>query len=81
MKRYLIHKINHTVLLVDLTPIGLPAEVYPPEGRKQVLDSFRFQTTAAAQQFLVNMGAELGVLNTTLNTVKQAGIAVLTITD
>ena len=28
----LIHSLRHTILLVHITEIGLPAEVYPPGG-------------------------------------------------
>ena len=42
-RRYLLHAINHTVLLVDATPIGLANEVYSPDGKEQSLTSLRFQ--------------------------------------
>jgi hypothetical protein len=77
--RYFIHAINHTILVVDATPIGLPEEAYPPEGKKQSLISFRFQTWEAAENFLAMAGASPKSLSGTRNTLKATSIAVLTI--
>ena len=33
----LIHSLSHTILLVQITEIGLPAEVYPPGGKPQLV--------------------------------------------
>lgn len=79
MKRYLLHKINHTILLIDATPIGLAANVLPPEGHEQSLSSLRFQTWQAAERFLLESGADSNLLDGTLKTLKKTSLAVLTI--
>ena len=77
--RYLIHSLNHTILLVDITEIGLPDEVYPPEGREQLVSSLRLQSWLAAEQFLLRAGAEKKQLARAWDLLKAKGVAVLTI--
>ena len=78
--RFLIHSLNHTTLLVDITQIGLPNEIYPPEGKLQSVPSLRFQTWRHAEQYLLGLGAAQGPLDATVEKLKKAGVAVLTIT-
>ena len=33
--RFMIHALNHTYLVVDITSIGPPTEIYPEEGKEQ----------------------------------------------
>jgi hypothetical protein len=80
MKRYLIHSINHTTLLVDITPIVLPTEILPPEGRDETLFSLRFQGKAA-DQFLLRAGAKLEQVQKVNESLKKTSLAVLTILD
>lgn len=77
--RYLVHKLNHTILLVDITPIGLPTEIYPPEGKQQKVTSIRFQSWLLAEQFLAKAGASSKLLDELRNTLKASGVAVLTV--
>jgi len=79
IKRYLIHMLNHTILLIDVTPVGLPAQVFPPEGLEQTLVSFRFQTWQTAEQFLRKAGADAELLHATRRTLNATSLAVLTI--
>ena len=78
--RFLIHSLNHTTLLVDITEIGLPTEVYPPEGKSQAVPSLRFQTWRAAEQHLLRLGASQRSLSATVESLEKAGVAILTIT-
>jgi hypothetical protein len=80
-RRYLIHEINHTILVIDETPIGLPGEIYPPEGKEHNLYSLRFQTWRAAEQHLLKMGAELEVLQRTRRILDKQSVAGLTILE
>ncbi|MFY9729629.1 MAG: hypothetical protein WB723_02205 [Candidatus Acidiferrales bacterium] len=77
-RRYLLHAINHTILLVDATPIGLANEVYPPDGKEQSLTSLRFQGWEAAERFLLKAGADPEMLHETRNALKATSLAVLT---
>jgi hypothetical protein len=77
--KFLVHTLNHTVLLVDITPIGLPTEVYPKAGKRQELTSLRFQTWQDAQDFLRGLGADLLSLEQAHESVKKLSVAVFTI--
>jgi hypothetical protein len=41
--RFLIHSLNHTNLLVDISEIGLPAEVFPAQGKPSLYSRFGFR--------------------------------------
>jgi hypothetical protein len=77
--RFLIHSLNHTVLVIDATPIGLHTEIYPPEGKSQSLTSLRFQSWLAAEQFLLGAGADPEVLRKTREKLKATSLAILTV--
>jgi hypothetical protein len=76
LRRFLIHKLNHTSLLVDITEVGLPTEIYPPEGKRQSLPSLRFQSWRDAEQYLMGLGAK----RASLKAAGKMDVAVLTIT-
>jgi hypothetical protein len=42
--RFLLYRLSHTVIAVDLTEIDLPTEIYPPGGKKQMVPTLRFQS-------------------------------------
>jgi hypothetical protein len=77
--RYLIHLINHTALLIDITPIGIPSEVLPPEGEERALSSARFRSWKFAEQFLLKEGADPKQLRKAEDTLNATSLAVLTI--
>lgn len=56
--RFLIHSLNHTVLVVDITKIGLPTHIFPPEGEEQMVPSLRFQSWRQAEEYLRGLGAD-----------------------
>ena len=69
--RFLIHELNHTTLLVDITGIDLPTEIYPSEGKSQTVPSLRFPAWRHAEHHLLQVGAN--------QEVRRTGVAVLTI--
>jgi hypothetical protein len=77
--RFLIHSLNHTTLLVDISGIGLPAEIFPPQGKPQSVPSLRFQAWHDAEQYLLGLGASLGSLGIVVESLNKRGLAVLTI--
>jgi hypothetical protein len=77
--RFLIHELSHTTLLVDISDIGLPAELLPPEGKLQSVPSLRFQGWHVAEQHLRGKGAGERALIDAKNELERAGVAVLTI--
>jgi hypothetical protein len=77
---YLIHNLNHTTLLVDITAIGLPDEIFPPEGKSQTVTSLRFQGWASAERYLSDQGAGEQELRKLRESLSKVGVGVLTIT-
>ena len=56
--RFLIHELNHTILVVDISKVGLPAGIYPDEGKHQDLPSLRFRSWATAEAYLHKNGLD-----------------------
>jgi hypothetical protein len=79
--RFLIHSLNHTSLLVDITSIGLPNESFPPEGKPQNVPTLRFQTWADATRYLCGLGATTEDLDRAQLDLKRTSIALLTIVE
>jgi len=77
--RFLIHSLNHTSLLVNITEIGSPTEVYPPEGKSQSVPSLRFQGWHNVERYLLGLGANQKSLSSLAETLKKTSVAVLTI--
>ena len=77
--RFMIHALNHTWLVVDITSIGFPTEVYPEEGKEQMLSSRRFQSWNHAEHFLTGQGADASDVGQTQDALKRWGCSVLTI--
>ena len=40
--RFLIHAVSHTWVVVDITQICLLSEIYPEEGKKQIVSAYGF---------------------------------------
>ena len=77
--RFLIHELNHTTLLVDISDIGLPAEILPAGGKSQPVSSLRFQSWQAAEEYLRSQGACQESLIRVKDELKKVGVAALTI--
>jgi hypothetical protein len=65
--------------LVDITEIGLPAEIFPAEGKSQSLPSLRFQSWRAVEQYLQGLSADQEALEAAKDGLKKIGVAVLTV--
>ncbi len=79
MKRFVLHRINHTFLVIDITPIAIPATILPAEGDFKTLESLRFRSCETAQEFLRNNGANEEVLAKTYKSVRFQDCTVLSI--
>jgi hypothetical protein len=77
--RFLLHSLNHTIVLVDITKIGLPNESYPPEGKPQPVSALRFQSWKSAETYLLGLGATSGMIDQTSSQLHKTSVAVLTI--
>ena len=79
-RRFLLHSQNHTMLLVDITEVGLPTEIYPKGGKEQTVPLLRFQTKSDAEEYLHGLGADAETLETVSRRLAQTGAAYLAIT-
>jgi hypothetical protein len=77
--RFLLHSLSHTVLVVDITAIGLPAEIYPPDGETKTVPSLRFQSWEDAEQYFLRLGADAQTLQETFQRLTKLGVGGLTI--
>ena len=76
---FMIHALNHTYLVVDITSIGLPTEIYPEEGKEQMVPTRRFQSWNDAEHFLTGHGADASAVGHAQDALKRWGCSVLTV--
>ena len=76
-RRYLVYEVNHTVLLVDASSVGLPNEIFPPEGKEYNLPSLRFQSWQWAEKFLLEGGASRNDLDKTRVSLNKTSLAMV----
>jgi hypothetical protein len=61
-RRLIVYSLSHTWLVVDITAIGLPNEIYPKEGNEQMVPTLRFQSWKHVKQYLFgNQGRDVFV--------------------
>jgi hypothetical protein len=77
--RLLLHSLSHTVVVVDITEIGPPTEIYPREGKRQLVPSFRFQSWKDADAYFLQLGADPDLIEKAAASIQKAGVAVLSI--
>jgi hypothetical protein len=77
--RFLVHALSHTLLVVDITKTGLPAEIYPKTGQNQDVPSIRFNGWKDGQRYFLALGADTEMIEKTFAQIQQTGVAVLTI--
>jgi hypothetical protein len=78
--RFLLHDLNHTVLAVDITEMGIPKTPVESEGQKQTVPSIRFRTWSHAKEYFTKLGANSDSLVKVADSLKKTAVAVLTIT-
>ena len=76
-RRYVLHEINHTVLLIDITSISIPREILPTEGKAEDLLSLRFQSWKWAEKFLLDNGASCENLDKTRDLLTKTSMAIV----
>jgi hypothetical protein len=77
--RFVVYQLNHTILCIDLTEIGLPSEIYAPQGKSQTVPSVRFQSWKYAETYLLDKGASEDALARTKAQIEETQLGVLTI--
>jgi hypothetical protein len=79
LRRFLIHSLSHTWLIVDITEIGPPTEIYPKEGKEQTVSSLRFQSWRDVERHFLALGASADTLEEASAWLKKCSVAVLTV--
>jgi hypothetical protein len=77
--RFLIHKLNHTVLAVDVSAISLPDYIIEDTGHEQSVPSIRFTSWSHAEKYFSSLGATPKVLAGVSESFGKTGLAVLTL--
>jgi hypothetical protein len=77
--RFLLHNLNHTILCVDISGIGIPADIIPDSGEDRTLQAIRFRTWSNAEKHFLALGARPESLRATDESLRRIGVAVLTI--
>jgi hypothetical protein len=76
--RVLVHNLNHAVLLVDVTSIGMPSEIDLPRGNYSLSS---FPAPDPRRKYLTELGARNIALQGLQEALKKNGVGVLTITS
>jgi hypothetical protein len=79
--RFILYTLSHTLVLVDISEIGLPTEIYPPTGKPQPVSCLRVQTQHDAMDYLRGMGATQESLDIATEKLKKTEFAVVTVTQ
>ncbi len=74
-RRYIAHELNHTILLIDITCMGVPIEILPPQGKAEDLLSLRFQSWRFAEKFLLDGGARRDLLDKARDSLNKTSLA------
>jgi len=77
-RRFLLHSLYHTFLVVDITTIGLTETCSAND--QNTVPFLQFQNWRDAEQYLRASGASAEVLETTSSWLRKTSVAVLTIT-
>ncbi len=77
--RFVIYPFSHTMLLIDITEIGRPNEIFPPEGNIQMVPTIHFQSWQHVETYLLQNGADANALAKAIADGKRGRISVLSI--
>ena len=77
--RFLLHNLNHTILTVDITSVGLPTEPITDEGEMRSLSAVRFRGWHEAERHFLGLGAKQESLRHVDESLRKTGVAILTI--
>jgi hypothetical protein len=77
--RFLLHNLNHTILTVDITSVGLPTEPIADEGEVRSLSGVRFRGWHEAERHFLGLGAKQESLRNVNESLRKTGVAILTI--
>jgi hypothetical protein len=77
--RFLLHSLNHTVLIVDISQFGINIEINPRTGNSQMVPALRFINWKEAEQFFRAKEADDDTIESTRVALAKTGVAVMTV--
>jgi hypothetical protein len=77
--RFLLHSLNHTVLIVDISQFGMNVEINPRTGNSQMVPALRFINWKEAEQFFRAKEAADDAIEDTRVALAKTGVAVMTV--
>jgi hypothetical protein len=77
--RFLLHSLNHTILVVDISEFGMAIEINPRIGNTKMVPALRFIHWKEAEQYFQAKGADAGTIERTHAQLYKNSSAVMTI--
>jgi len=77
--RFLLHSLNHTILVVDITQIGTTMEINPSTGNTKLVPALRFANWKETEQFFRAKEASEDCIESTHAMLNKSGMAVMTV--
>lgn len=76
--RFLFHELNHTILAVDISEIGIPDFKIETDGHKQSVLSVRFKSWTDLEAYFAKFGVK-SQLTRVQEDLRRSSVAVLTV--
>jgi hypothetical protein len=77
--RFLLHSLNHTVLIVDISQFKMNIEINPRTGNSEMVPALRFINWKEAEQFFRAKEATAKTIEETRVMLAKTGVAVMTV--
>lgn len=77
--RFLLHSLNHTVLVVDISEFGIATEINPRTGNTKTVPALRFINWKEAGQYFRAKEADEDTIEKTRAMLYKVGVAVMTV--
>jgi len=77
--RFLLHSLNHTILVVDISQFGLTIEINPRSGNTKAVPALRFINWKEVEQYFRAKEADEDTIQKTHDMLNKTGVAVMTI--
>ena len=77
--RFLLHSLNHSTLVIDITEVGMTTEIKPRTGKAQMLPAVRFTNWQDVEQYFRANGANQEMIEQTRTMLRKIGFAAMTV--
>jgi hypothetical protein len=77
--RFLLHSLNHTILVVDISQFGIAIEINPRTGNTKMVPALRFVNWKEAEQFFRAKEATEDTIQQTYTNLQKTGVGVMTV--